>query len=488
MKRNTRPIVLLALLFLVIFASAALGQAGSQDKISKIDSLIKVYNDYGQFSGSALVAVEGKVIFKKGFGLANREWNIPNKSDTRFRLGSITKQFTSMLILQLVEQEKIDLQGKLSDYLSYYRKDTGSQVTIHHLLTHSSGIPSYTNRPNFFEEVSRDPYPVVEFVKEYCSGDLEFEPDSKYRYNNSGYFLLGAIIEEVTGKSYEEVLKERIFLPLGMDDSGYDRHGPIIPNRASGYSNAFDGYTNAPYLDMSLPYAAGSLYSTAEDLYIWDQALYTEKLLPAKLKQLMFTPYIANYGYGWGIRKKTLPGREEKLTSISHGGGINGFNTLIERLVDDRHLIVLLNNTPGANLGQMSDAIIRILYDKPYTLPKRSIAQVVFETMMEKGVTSAIEHYKALKRDFPNEYIFSAQELNNLGYHLLNEKKKIKDAIEIFKLNVEFYPKDANAYDSLGEAYMIAGEKTLAIKNYEKSLELNPNNTNAREKLESLKK
>ena len=144
MKRNTRPIVLLALLFLVIFASAALGQAGSQDKISKIDSLINAYNESGQFSGSVLVSVDGKVIYKKGFGLANIEWNIPNQPDTKFRLGSITKQFTSMLILQLVEQEKIDLQGKLSDYLPYYRQDTGSQVTIHHLLTHSSGIPSYT--------------------------------------------------------------------------------------------------------------------------------------------------------------------------------------------------------------------------------------------------------------------------------------------------------------------------------------------------------
>jgi len=488
MNRLARFIVFSTFLSLLFLLSSIQVLAFPQDQISKIDALIKVYNDYGQFNGSVLVATEGEVIYKKGFGLANREWNIPNKPDTKFRLGSITKQFTSMLILQLVEQGKIDLQGKLSEYLPYYRNDTGSRVTVHHLLTHSSGIPSYTSMPNFFEEISRDPYPVDKFVQKYCSGDLQFEPGSKYRYNNSGYFILGAIVEKVTEKTYAEVLQESIFLPLGMEDSGYDLHGPIIPNRASGYSNAFEGYTNAPYLDMSLPYAAGSLYSTAEDLYIWDQALYTEKPLPAKLKQLMFTPHIANYGYGWGIRKKTLPGQEGKLNSISHGGGINGFNTLIERLVDDRHLIVLLNNTPGANLGQMSDAIVRILYDKPYSLPKRSIAMVVFETLKEKGVLSAIEQYKTLKSDFPDEYVFSARELNNLGYYLLNEKKKIKDAIEIFKLNVEFYPKNANAYDSLGEAYMIAGEKKLAIKNYEKSLELNPENTNASEQLESLKK
>ncbi len=483
MKRSKHSIIFSATISFVILLSSVQIQAFSQDIVSKIDALIQAYNDLGQFNGSVLVAKNGKVIYKKGFGLANREWNIPNRPDTKFRLGSITKQFTSMLILQLVEQGKIDIQGKLSDYLPYYREETGSQVTIHHLLTHTSGIPSYTSIPNFFEEISRDPYPVEEFIKKYCSGDLEFEPGSRYVYNNSGYFLLGAIIEEITGEPYEDVLNEKIFHPLGMDNSGYDRHDPIIPNRASGYSNSFGGYTNAPYLDMSLPYSAGSLYSTVEDLYLWDQALYTDKLISTEMKELMFTPHIANYGYGWGIRQKSLPDSEEKLTSISHGGGINGFNTLIERLVDDRHLIVLLNNTPRANLGQMSDAIIRILYDKSYELPKKSIAKAMFETLMEKDVKSAIEQYETLKKDHPKEYNFAAQELNILGYYLLNEKKRIEDAIEIFKLNVKVNPKYANGYDSLAEAYMISGNKTLAIKNYAKSLELDPNNTNAIDKL-----
>ena len=488
MKKSMQAIIFPALLSLVFLLFSVQIYAYSQDKIAKIDKMIQAYNDTGQFNGSVLVAESGKIIYIKGFGLANIEWNIPNKPDTKFRLGSITKQFTSMLILQLVEQGKIDLQGKLSDYLPYYRKDTGSQVTIHQLLTHSSGIPSYTGLPNFFEEISRNPYPVEKFVKTYCSGDLQFEPGSKYVYNNSGYFLLGAIIEKITEKTYEEVVKENIFLPLGMKNSGYDRHGPIIPDRASGYYNTFDGYTNAPYLDMSLPYAAGSLYSTVEDLYIWDQALYTEKLLSAKMKELIFTPHIANYGYGWGIMQKGLPDSKQKLTSISHGGGINGFNAWIERLVDEKHLIVLLNNTPGANLGRMSDSIIRILYDKPYNLPKKSIAKVMFETLMGKDMKSAIEQYETLKNDHRKEYNFSVGELNNLGYYLLNDKKRAEDAIKIFKLNIEAFPANGNGYDSLAEAYMISGDKKLAIKNYAKSLELDPNNTNAVEKLNELVK
>ena len=155
-------------------------------------------------------------------------------------------------------------------------------MTIHQLLTHTSGIPSYTSQPGFFENVSRNPYKVDEFVKKYASGDLQFEPGSKYSYNNSGYFLLGAIIERVTGKPYEQVLQENIFGPLGMMNTGYDHADTIIPKRAAGYRKTLDGYTNAAYLDMSIPYAAGSLYSTVEDLYLWDQALYTDKLISAK--------------------------------------------------------------------------------------------------------------------------------------------------------------------------------------------------------------
>src|SRR5215471_3449300 len=276
-----------AMLCLILSSSLALSQtAQAQDKAKKIDDLMTLYSSYGQFNGTVLVAEKGSVIFKKGYGLANMEWGIPNQPDTKFRLGSITKQFTSMLVMQLVQDGKVKLDGKLTDYLPDYRKDTGDRVTIHNLLTHTSGIPSYTGLPRFFEDVSRNPYTVEAFVKKYCSGDLEFEPGSKFSYDNSGYFLLGAIIEKVTGKPYEQVLRERIFDPLGMKDTGYDHHEDILKRRATGYDKSPRGVINSPYLDMSLPYAAGSLYSTVEDLYLWDQALYTDKLLEPKYKEM----------------------------------------------------------------------------------------------------------------------------------------------------------------------------------------------------------
>jgi len=355
--------LVVAAVALALLEPVALAQA----KAAKIDSLMTQYHQKGAFNGTVLVAEKGSVIFKKGYGMADIEWDIPNAPDTKFRLGSITKQFTSMLIMQLVQEGKLKLDGKLSDYLPYYRKDIGQKVTIHHLLTHTSGIPSYTSLPGFFKDVSRDPYGVEDFVKKYCSGDLKFEPGSKFEYDNSGYFLLGAIIEQLTGQPFEKALQERILDPVGMKDTGYDHHETILKKRASAYEKSAGGsVTNAPYLDMSIPYAAGSLYSTVEDLFKWDRSLYTDKLLSESNKELMFKPFLNKYGYGWFISDLTLGNSQEKVPTVSHEGGINGFNTLEIRLIGDRSLIVLLNNTGGTKLAEMARNIAGILYDKPY--------------------------------------------------------------------------------------------------------------------------
>jgi len=476
---------ILALGIAIVCLLTAQATVLAQDKAAKIDELMKAYNSYRQFNGAVLVAENGKVIFKKGFGMANMEWNIPVETDTKFRLGSITKQFTSMLILQLVQEGKIKLEGKLTDYLPDYRKDTGDRVTVHQLLNHTSGIPSYTGLPNFFQEISRNPYTVSDFVKKYTSGDLEFEPGSKMKYNNSGYFLLGAIVERVTGKRYEQTLQERIFDPVGMKNTGYDHYETILAKRASGYERRPNGYITAPYLDMGLPYAAGSLYSTVEDLYLWDQALYTDKLISPQLKELMYKPGMSNYAYGWVVRKAPLGAQDEQVTIIEHGGGINGFNTLITRMPDSKNLIVLLNNTGGTKLGEMSQKISAILFGKPYKAPARDIAETLLNTVKEKDVQAAIAQYRELKATQKDAYDFSEPQLNNLGYQLL-QMKRVKDAIEIFKLNVEMFPQAFNTYDSLGDAYLENGDKQLAIQNYKKVLELNPKNPIAVEKLKKL--
>ena len=464
-------------LFIVAFITAT--NAFAQENVQKIDVLVKQYYDYGQFNGSILVADKGKIIYEKGFGMANMEWAIPNQPDTRFRIGSVTKQFTAALILQLVEEGKIKLDGKITDYLPDYRKDTGDKVTIHQLLNHTSGIPSYTGRPDFFPENSRDPYSVSDFIKKFASGDLEFEPGSKFAYNNSGYFLLGAIIEKVAGKSYEIVLSERIFKPLGMTNSGYDNHSPLIQKRASGYEKRAAGYVNARYLDMSLPYAAGSIYSTVADLYKWDQSLYEDKILSAESKKLMFTPGLANYGYGQFIADRPIGKTDQKTKVVAHSGGINGFNSLLTRFVDKQQTVIILDNVGlGRYQEAITSSIANILSGQPVDPPKRSIAETLYKIALEKNVASAIAEYRKLKAENSPAYDFSEGELNVLGYQFVG-LKRTKDAIEIFKLNVEMFPKAANPYDSLGEAYLEDGQKELALVNYKKAVELDPANSNA---------
>ncbi|HKR10627.1 MAG TPA: serine hydrolase [Pyrinomonadaceae bacterium] len=486
MKKNFLMPLRLAIytaILLLGFQHAAL----AQDHAAKIQEVLTLAHKYRQFNGSALVAENGKVIYKGGFGMANMEWEIPNAPDTKFRLGSITKQFTAMLTLQLVEQGKIKLDAKISEYLPDYRKDIGEKVTVHHLLTHTSGIPSYTSQPGFFANVSRNPYRVADFVKTYASGNLEFEPGTKFSYNNSGYFLLGAIVERITGKSYEQALKEMIFDPLGMKNTGYDLHDPLLPKRASGYVKTANGYTNAPYLDMSIPYAAGSMYSTVEDLYLWDQALYTDKLITPQSKELMYKPFLQDYAYGWAIVKSSFKVNDQPVPIITHGGGINGFATTIVRFPKEKNLIVILDNTSNPNLNRLSDKLGRIIYNQPYDPPKQSIAEVIEKTIGDKGIDAALVQYRDLKAKQAATYDFAEPELNALGYRLMGSGK-MKEAIEVFKLNVEAYPQGFNTYDSLAEAYMNNNERELAISNFKKSLELNPNNTSAIENLKKLEK
>jgi CubicO group peptidase (beta-lactamase class C family) len=194
---------------------------------------------------------------------------------------------------------------------------------------------------------------------------LLFEPGTKFAYSNSGYFLLGAILEEVSGKSYEQLLEQRIFAPLGMKDSGYTHTETILPNRAAGYERTSPGLRNARYYAMSIPFAAGALYSTVRDLYLWDQALYTERLLPAKLRDLLFTPNLENYGYGWGILLPA-PGSPYAGESIPmHGGSIFGFQSVIQRIPRHKELIVLLDNTESPKLLDIALEIRRVLSTTP---------------------------------------------------------------------------------------------------------------------------
>ncbi|RKG92676.1 serine hydrolase [Corallococcus terminator] len=468
---NWIPVRLLSVLAaLLLFVPVA----GAAPKAQELDRLVTQYHQLRQFNGAVLVANEKGVLFKKGYGFANFEWQAPNTTDTKFRLASVTKQFTAMVILQLVAEGKLQLDDPLVKLLPDYRKDTGSRVTLTHLLNHTSGIPSYTSAPDFFPKVSRNPYKVADFVKQFASGDLEFEPGSKFAYNNSGYFLLGAIIERTTGKTYAQAVQERIFDTLGMKNSGYDVYATVLPKRASGYELKPEGYMNAPYVDMSTPYAAGSLYSTVEDLYLWDRALYTDALLPAALKQKMFTPGLEKYGFGWTIEPMKLQDDKTELATVTHSGGINGFSTRIYRVPASREVVILLDNTSrGDKLKELASGLFSALHGITPRAPRPGIRETLSATLDKAPVAEVIARYRDLKAKKADAYDFSEGQLNGLGYEFLRTGR-VTDAIEIFKLNVEMFPKDANLYDSLGEAYLAHGDKEQARVNYRKALELEP--------------
>lgn len=474
----------LLVLFIVLMGTMSFAQS----KVKQLDKLLSTYESYGKFNGSVLVSDQGKVIYKQGFGLANMEWDIPNEPNTKHRLGSITKQFTAMLVLQLVAEGKLDLQEPITTYLPDYPKATGDIITTHHLLTHTSGIPNYTSFPKFMEDESRNPYTPEAFVKKFDEKKLDFTPGEKFSYSNSGYFLLGVLAEKLTEKSYEQLLHEKIFTPLNMNDSGFDNHGDILKNRATGYEKQGKEYVNSGYLDMTIPYAAGSMYSTVEDLYTWDQALYTTTLLPQEYMTMYFKPYIpafgdAHYAYGWGVGYQKIGSSKDSIYTITHGGGINGFNTNISRATSDKSVVILLNNTGGAPLNEMTTAIRGIMHGTPYDMPKKSVADAMLAIIEANGIDAGIKHYNKIKDD--EGYNLSEREINNAGYNLMGSEK-YEEASRVFQLNVDAFPTSSNTYDSLGESYMKLGKNELAIKNYRKSVELNPNNQGGIEMLKEL--
>lgn len=350
----------------------------------EIDELMEEYLKDGTLNGSILVSQGRNVLYKRGLGYANMEWKVPNEPDTRHSTGSLINQFTSMFILQLVEAGKISLDGYITDYLDYYRSDTGKLISIYHLLTCTSGIPDYTEKPGFIENrLYQAKYTVKNFITDYCSDDLKFEPGTKFTYSNSDYCILGAIIEKVTGKSFGEVLKENILIPLNMTNSEYDDGYAIVEKHSSLYEKTIKGYKKTNCCNRNAVYASGSMYSTVEDLFLWDQALYTDKLLSKKYRDMMFKPFINNYACGWAVAKAPLcdlydflnnpydyvsnSDNEHKniVTTAYHTGNIFGMHIIILRIIEKKQSIIFMGNTGTAPFNSAICEIIKILNCPP---------------------------------------------------------------------------------------------------------------------------
>ena len=430
----------------------------------QIDAILTRYQELGLFNGSALVANCGQIILKKGYGLANMEWGIPNTSDTKFRLGSITKPFTATLVMQFIEEGQIDLAAPVTRYLPDYPASTGDRITIEHLLNHTSGIAGYTEMPVFGTTI-RNSYKPAEFI-DACFSKLEllFEPGTRFSYSNSGYFLLGVILEQITGESYENLLRHHIFDPVGMNDSGYDTPQPLLSKRAAGYDKRFDGScVNTAYIDMTQPYAAGALYSTVEDLYKFDQALNTEQLLKSESKKRMFTPCLGEYGYGWQVRQRN------GVIITGHEGGINGFHTLFNRIPELGRSIVFLNNTGAAPLSEMAEAVHIVLEGKDPPMPKRPGALALFEAYETSGLDAML--VRAEEMQVGTEYKADSDELTRVANHLLATDRN-KDALELAEKLAQDNPRCEMTASLLGRAHRANDHRFEAIQAYSRAIEL----------------
>lgn len=333
-----------ALAFVALLAFPA--QASKEKRIA---DLIENANAKGEFSGAALVAAGDKIIYRGAVGLANREWKIPNRLDTKFRLSSITKQFTALLVMQLVSEAKLDLNKTVSDYLPDYRKDTGSKIRLRDLLSSASGLPTFDDLA-FYQSDDAKLDDVNFVVRNYLNKDLTFEPGARFNYNNADFIILGAIIEKVSGKSFPQNLRERIFAPLGMKNSGVFT-SEIVENLASGYFRRGGKFIIETPFRMQNYYAAASAYAAVDDMFLWDRALLTNKLLSKELTAAMFTPS-PKLGFvalgSWTYSLKVADGKEHRF--VERQGNVGGFCNLNIIAPDNDWSVILLSNTETQTL------------------------------------------------------------------------------------------------------------------------------------------
>ncbi|MBL0183025.1 MAG: beta-lactamase family protein [Chitinophagaceae bacterium] len=340
------------LLFIFLFPLFTQLSSG-QDKKAKLEEIMKTYHGFNMFDGAVLVAENGKVIYKGAFGMANHEWKIPNTTDTKFMLGSVSKPITAMLMLIQVQKGLIDLDKTISDYIPEYSKKNGSRITIRQLLGHSSGMPNYDIIKDFFPKISRQNFSREDYVKLFMDSALVFEPGTSYYYSSWGYFMLGYIMERVTGRSYSQLMKEDIFDKLGMNSSGSYYHTQVVDKRASGYDYSLGGYTSGDFRDQSNTMGTGDLYSTVEDLFKLHLAISNNTLINKKLTDEMFTPGIRpwRYGFGW-FNQNFKYTTTDSVFANYHLGTTEGFLSFLIRIPSTNSLVVFLCNSAPTHFSE----------------------------------------------------------------------------------------------------------------------------------------
>ncbi|WP_421992027.1 serine hydrolase [Qipengyuania sp.] len=385
----TRRVVLaLSPLAMLVAGSSALAQ-----NAERMEQVVSASADERKFMGAALVAIGDEILLDEGFGSADLEWNIANTPDTKFRIGSVTKQFTAASILLLQERGQLDIDQPVGTYLS----DTPASwdaVTLRHLLHHTSGIPNLTDFDDFgtwkYLPTTRE-----KLIARFAERPLEFTPGEKWSYSNSGYLLLSAVVEDASGKPYAEFVEENIFRPLGMTDTAIDVTSAIVPRRAEGYSPSPSGVVNADYVDMGIPQGAGALYSTTHDLLKWQRGLFGGKVVNTRSLAEMTRPAVEavrQSSYGMGL----LVTENEEGTLIWHGGGIEGFNAWLGHDPARDITVVVLANLNGGEANTLGQSLTKLARGGEVTLAgERATVDLTAQQLAEYAGSYAVtDHFK----------------------------------------------------------------------------------------------
>lgn len=481
-------IFLTALLSLMLSAAPVVVSAAETDRVeTRLAETIDGYVRNRGFNGVVLVANADGTIVHQARGKSSLELGAELQPDDVFRIGSLTKPITAVLVLSLVNEGRLKLDGTLGDYLpELYAGTPASAVTVEQLLAHTSGLKdlprSYTDP--FWQTTARQSFTSEAFAKAWITPEIS-SPPGQWRYNNNGFFLLGLIVERVTGTPYAEALKHYVFEPAGMTHSGVYDARSVAPHMASGYARSDMGVMERPMVvDPSVSYAAAGIYSNALDLLAFSRALSDNRLLPAALKDRMFTNGGDSYGLGWGLERWPT-GVGEPMAVQTHAGSVPGYQSLFAR-ADDGTVVVILNNFwQGATVVAMGNDLFAIAHGAPARTPKRLFSDLLTPIAARDGVEAMEAAFRAAPTEGDNAYDASEGALNALGYSLF--RKDLKEAaVRVFEWNVAAHPQSANVHDSLGEAYLGVGRRDEARRSYENALRLDPSSKSAQAALAGL--
>ncbi|WP_299104570.1 serine hydrolase [uncultured Tenacibaculum sp.] len=459
MKRLIKKQTLLCLL---LFGLIVNGYSQSQKK--EIEDAMQKFVALDQFSGTVLLAKEGKILYAKAFGEANKEFNNKNNLDTKFDICSMGKMFTGVAIMQLEEQGKLNVNDPVSKYLKEF--PFGDKITIHHLLSHTSGTGNYFRHPDYRlkNNTLRE---VDEMLPLVYDQKLVFkEPGERFSYSNSGIVILGAIIEEITGEKYADYITNNILSPLGMHNTGIKYLDDVVENRATGYIKSIAGKFNKNTFIIPTANPSGGILSTVNDLLKFDQALYTDKLINDSSKEKMFTAIKSRYGYTFQVDNRY----DNKI--VGHGGGAPGFTSNFSRYLKDKYVIIVLSNYDRI-AREVAQTIEAIIYKREYRFPRKKLPNYVYDNQQKLASFKTIKDIASFleKKDYKPRF---GGVLNYAGYETM-EEGNIDYAITIFKLNVYFFPNIPQVYNSLAEAYETNKQYDLALENYKKAVDVAEN-------------